>query len=98
MAQLMLFRGNMGMATELTILNRQVVLERRLGRGATGEVWLARAAGGERYVVKLARERAAYAVLAEEAQRLFGVDSQYCVRLLGAGQLGAELSLDERTR
>jgi transcriptional regulator with GAF, ATPase, and Fis domain len=86
------------MATELTVLNQPVALESRLGRGATGEVWLARAADGTSYVLKFARDRAAYGALAEEGQRLFGVDSSFCVRLLGAGRLEGDLGLDERTR
>ncbi|MFZ5889982.1 MAG: sigma 54-interacting transcriptional regulator [Myxococcota bacterium] len=83
------------MATQLTVLNQPVALETRLGRGATGEVWLARAADRTGYVIKFARDRAAHAALAEEGQRLWGVDSSFCVRLLEAGRLDDELSVDE---
>ncbi|HWA72491.1 MAG TPA: sigma 54-interacting transcriptional regulator [Polyangiaceae bacterium] len=73
----------------------------RLGRGATGDVWLSRSSDGAALVLKFARDRAAYARLAEEGQRLLGVDSPFCVRLLGAGRLGSELAVDadgERSR
>ncbi len=80
------------MTTELTILGQKVRLESRLGRGATGEVWLAAGPDGARFVLKFARDRSTYALLAEEGQRLLGVDSAFCVRLLGAGRLGTELS------
>ncbi len=63
------------------------MLERPLGRGASGEVWLARGRDGGAQVLKFARDRAAYAQLAEEAQRLLAVDSPWCVRLLSAGRL-----------
>jgi serine/threonine-protein kinase PknK len=82
------------MTTELTVLDRPVTLTRRLGRGATGDVWLARGNDGRALVLKLARDRAAYAHLAEEGQRLLGVDSPFCVRLLGAGRLGADLAVE----
>jgi len=82
------------MATELTVLGRTAVFERRLGRGATGDVWLVRTAEGERWVLKFARDRASYARLADEGERLLGVDSPWCVRLLGAGVLTAELKLE----
>jgi hypothetical protein len=80
------------MTTELTILGRTAVLERVLGRGAVGEVWLARARDGSGLVLKFARDRRANARLIEEAQRLLGVDSLWCVRLLGVGRLEAELT------
>jgi transcriptional regulator with GAF, ATPase, and Fis domain len=89
------------MATELTVLERPVSLTRRLGRGATGDVWLAQSGDGPALVLKFARDRAAYARLAEEGQRLLGVDSPFCVRLLGAGRLFSELSVEadgERSR
>jgi transcriptional regulator with GAF, ATPase, and Fis domain len=82
------------MATELTVLERPVTLARRLGRGATGDVWLAQSPDGSALVLKFARDRAAYARLAEEGQRLLGVDSPFCVRLLGAGRLSADLAVD----
>ncbi len=89
------------MTTELTVLGLAAVLERRLGRGATGDVWLARTQTGAQHVLKFARDRAAYARLADEGARLLGVDSPWCVRLLGAGVLGVDLIAEadaERTR
>lgn len=80
------------------MLGRAVVLRQRLGRGATGEVWLAAGSEGPSYVLKFARDRAAYARLADEGQRLLGVDSPFCVRLLGAGRLGADCLLDDAGR
>ncbi|MGC4091889.1 MAG: sigma 54-interacting transcriptional regulator [Polyangiaceae bacterium] len=87
------------MATELTVLGRLVALEARLGRGAIGEVWLGRAGDGASCVLKFARDRASHGALLDEGQRLLGVDSAFCVRLLAAGRLEAELVADEgRTR
>jgi serine/threonine protein kinase len=82
------------MTTELTVLDRRVRLERPLGRGATGEVWLARESDGGTLVLKFARDRAAYSQLAEEAQRLLAVDSPWCVRLLAAGRLAHDVSAE----
>lgn len=85
------------MTTQLTVLGRSVVLERHLGRGATGEVFLARAEDNTGYVLKFARDRAAYGRLADEGSRLLGVDSPWCVRLCGAGVLRAELCFQLET-
>ena len=82
--------------TQLAVLGRGLTLERLLGRGATGEVWLAKADGGEhRYVLKFARERTAFARLIDEGERLLGVDSPWCARLLALGRLSASLTLPE---
>lgn len=78
--------------TQLTVRGSAVVLERHLGRGATGEVFLGRADDGAAYVLKFARDRTVFGRLADEAHRLLGVDSPWCVRLVGAGTLGADLS------
>jgi serine/threonine protein kinase len=77
----------------LAALGRWVTLEQALGRGATGEVWLARTEQGTAYVMKLARDRAASARLIDEGERLLGINSPWCVRLLSAGRLEQGLDL-----
>ncbi|HET9954766.1 MAG TPA: sigma 54-interacting transcriptional regulator [Polyangiaceae bacterium] len=77
------------MTTELTVLGRQCVLSERLGRGAAGDVWVARSATGEpsetfEWVLKLAHDEGGYEWIASEAERLLCVDSPHCVRLLHA--------------
>jgi serine/threonine-protein kinase PknK len=81
--------GVVGLSTELTVLGHEVALATPLGRGATGDVWLARGEGTVAYVLKFARDRAASARLLEEGERLLGVDSPWCARLLAVGKLDA---------
>lgn len=81
------------MTTKLTVLGSPATLEKHLGQGTTGEVFLAQSTNGQALVLKFARNRATHHQLAEEGSRLLGVDSPWCVRLLGAGVLGNEIEV-----
>ncbi len=82
------------MSTELAVVGAGATLERLLGRGAIGEVWLARAADLRAFVVKFARDRGALPNLIDEGERLLGIDSSFCSRLLGVGRLQSALTLE----
>ncbi|MDQ2647653.1 MAG: protein kinase, partial [Myxococcota bacterium] len=78
----------------MAVVGARATLERVLGRGAIGEVWLVRAADGRAFVVKFARDRGALPNLIDEGERLLGIDSSFCSRLLGVGRLHSALALD----
>ncbi len=73
------------MSTELAVLGARATLERVLGRGAIGEVWLVRAADGRAFVVEVGRGRGALPNLIDEGERLLGIGSSFCSRLLRVG-------------
>ncbi len=63
--------------------------KRRIGRGATSEVWLAEAEDGTRAALKIASDPAHASRLADEAERLLLVRGDALPRLLDAGVVGA---------
>ena len=73
--------------SELTTRRSDPRLVRRLGEGASSEVWLAEDASGTSVALKVARGEGYSARLAEEAQRLLLADSPYLAGVVDAGRL-----------
>ncbi|HEY6556290.1 MAG TPA: serine/threonine-protein kinase, partial [Polyangiaceae bacterium] len=85
------------MPTKLAISGAGIELERRLGRGASGSVWLGRDRNGTEVAVKIASDGGERARFALEAERLVAVSSPHIVRLLDAGVLEEPIDLAEGT-
>ena len=85
----------MGEHTQLTMAGSPYRLLAPVGEGTTSQVWQAESSAGHPVALKIARDPARAAILADEAERLLFVGSPRVAPVLDVGRLPAALATQE---